>query len=222
MISRTTAFHRKFRPWISGLSACILLLGLVTLMGCAEDTPAESATASPAVTTTSADRDQHIKDLEVQLESLAQQSEAMRREVTSRLDQIDVTREALAVQLSNLKGEVPPVTPPAETAPADEPAPGPAGETSSAETTPLEDLTEGNNPFLRFILLVIIIAAVLFLGRIFFERWGDPEDGDRPPPVETTTDLGKIRFPPGTEVHDDDLEDEPGDPGEDDAGRPGD
>lgn len=175
------------------------------------------------------DQEQHLRDLEVQLESLERQSEAMRREVLSRLDQIDVTREALAVQLMSLRGETAEPVEASSEATAAPAAPSTPAEPEQAAASTASPETAGeapdseNNPFLRFLLLIFILAAIFFLARIFFDRWGDPEDGERPPTVEATTDLGKIRFPPGTEVRPEaDDEIDLGSPDDPDGGRPGD
>jgi len=208
-----------------GARALAVCLG-ATLLACGQ--PAESPAPDSAAVEEAAshkDREQHLHDLEVQLEALKQQSEAMRREVVSRLDQIDVTREALQVQLESLRGETPAPVAPAETAAAEsasettEPATATAAPSGDTASAPDAD----NSPFLRFLLLIFILAAIFFLARIFFDRWGDTEDGERPPTVEATTDLGKIRFPPGTEAHPEEGDEPPaGDPNDADEGRPGD
>ncbi len=204
--------------WLVGLAAFTLACG---------DSPeiTETSVAEVSEAPATGDHEQHLRDLEVQLESLERQSDAMRREVLSRLDQIDITREALSVQLMSLREET--GEPAEEVAVVAPPATSP--ETGTAATPPVAseekaDSTEReHNPFLRFLLLIFILGAIFFLARIFFDRWGDPEDGERPSTVEATTDLGKIRFPPGTEARpEEDQDPELGDPENGDEGRPGD
>lgn len=207
-----------------GLFMLAALLG-AALLACGE--PAGSPgpeVSAPTDVASREEHEQHLRDLEVQLEALKQQSEAMRREVVSRLDQIDVTREALKVQLESLRGE-PTAAPEATAAATAETRPEgtetPATAEAASETASAGDAD--SSPFLRFLLLIFILAAIFFLARIFFDRWGDTEDGERPPPVEATTDLGKIRFPPGTEAHPEEGDEPPtGDPENGDEGRPGD
>lgn len=220
-LKRMAGFPR-LRAAIRGL-AFTLLLALAACGG-----PESAEVQAPEVTETErAARELQIADLEAQVAALARQSESVRREVIARLDQIDATRGALEVQLAALRGEA--VGAPAESTataveppaavPAAEPGAPPAA--AQPETSPSE-----RRPLLRFVLLVFILAAIFFLGRIFFDRWGDPEDGEKPPYVETTTDLGKIRVPPGTQLRRDDVEFSVGnrddDDDEDPEGRPGD
>lgn len=209
------ADNREKTRLVSMGSRVALALALLLVAACGEPAaPAAKQAAQSGAPGTQEETARQIADLEQRIDALTRQSDAMRREMLSRLDQIDVNREALELQLTNLKtgGEVPPVAVAAANAaaePAASAAPSAAQET--AAPAPLTD--EGRiNPFLRFILLIVIIGAILFLSRIFFDRWGDTEDGEGPPEVETTTDLGKIRFPPGTEVHHD-ADDEDGESG---------
>jgi hypothetical protein len=196
----------------------VFFLGLLLISAAACGGSREADSDEAAAAATQAEFEQHLADLQLQIESLARQSEAMRREVLSRLDQIDVTREALEIQLANIKTQPPAAGSEAAEPRAEKSAPVPAGGDAPAEAPPPED--DRANPFLRFLLLVFIVAAMLLLVRVFFERWGDPEDGERPTPTEATTDLGKIRFPPGTEAHPDEGDD--ADAGADDSGRTGD
>jgi hypothetical protein len=225
------------RKWINAARlflAPLVLLGIALMSTACGGDPETSTSVDSVVAQAPAsqDHEQHLRDLEVQLESLERQSEAMRREVLSRLDQIDVTREALSVQLMSLRGETPePAEDAAVTASAAAPVAttvaSPESETvassANASRKPSKAAPAQSNPFLRFLLLIFILAAIFFLARIFFDRWGDPEDGERPPSVEATTDLGKIRFPPGTEAHPEEGDEiELGDPDDSDEGRPGD
>lgn len=222
-----------FSRWTRLLSVALPLMLAAALAACGG--PAEPAAPAPAIAGPSAEQQQHLQDLKLQLEGLDRQSEAIRREMVSRLDQIDVARQALANQIAGLESEwgggsaaappaapaPPSAAPPAPAAPEPAALPGAAPMAPPAAAPPVAPADDGENPFLRFLLLIFILGAIFFLGRIFFERWGDGEDGERPSPVETTTDLGKIRFPPGTEARPD--EDDHGAASDDEnGGRPGD
>lgn len=221
---------------LRALSLAGLLLLSASLIACGDPAEPGIVAPDPQAVARAAEQQQHLQDLTLQMESLERESEAVRREMLSRLDQIDVARAALANQIAGLKVEIGATAPapaamsearPAPPAVAQQAQPAadaaasgadsaapPAAESSAASS-------DDGHPFLRFLLLIFILGAVFFLGRIFFERWGDGEDGDRPPPVETTTDLGKIRFPAGTEVRPGD-EDRGADDDEENGGRPGD
>ncbi len=227
--SDKAAIGRRFRRAAS--LKLILAMGLLVSLGvftlACGDAPetSESSTADVTATPAAGDHQLQLRDLELQLESLERQSDAMRREVLSRLDQIDITREALSVQLMSLREETGgPAEEVAVTAP---PTASPETGTTTAPPIASEEKVDStereHNPFLRFLLLIFILGAIFFLARIFFDRWGDPEDGERPSTVEATTDLGKIRFPPGTEARPEEAQDaELGDPENGDEGRPGD
>lgn len=135
----------------------------------------------------SAETERRISELETQLAHLTLQSEGMRRETTSRLDQIDATKQAMLVQVTNLREELL----------GNRSALPPPPAASEQAAAPVRERTEkGSNAFVRLVLLMVIFVAIAFIARIFFGRWGVTEDGEPAGHEAGMTNLGRIRVPP--------------------------
>lgn len=155
------------------LLALPVVCGAVSFTSCGGSDEVSDPISLPAAPPTDVDR--HLSDLEIQVQMLEQQSRSMRRELESRLDQIDATRQGLGRQLENLKSRLDAsaatrtVAAPAATRSQEPPA--------VPETAPPREPMKSSWLF-RLILLIVIIIPLFFMARLFFGRWGVDEDGE--------------------------------------------
>lgn len=152
-------------------ASCLFIaaLALALAAGCGEDP--KTATATTPEAHPGHDTERRVAEIEKNLANLDAQAQTLRAETQTRLNEIDATRQALASQVAllrtelNLPGKAIGAAKPTAAKPQDE----------AAKSAP--EVSRGPGWFLRLILLVIIVGAIIFIGRIVFNRWGpDAED----------------------------------------------
>lgn len=169
-----SVIQRSARPLLRLLLLALpVVCAAVSFSSCGGSEEVSDPISLPAAPPTNVER--HLSDLEIQVQMLEQQSRSMRRELESRLDQIDATRQSLARQVGNLKDQLgAPATTRTGAAPAATRSQQPSAPPESR--APREPM---NSSWLfRLILLIIIIIPLFFMARLFFGRWGVDEDGE--------------------------------------------
>lgn len=183
--------QRPHGPRFGPILVFALCAGFASWRGAAraaDPTPAAGGPATPAATAAAAaDAAKDAKlivsfeKLEKRIDEMELEGRELQGQFKERMERIEAARRAAAAQAADLRREL--GLPKRENGLL-----GPGGVSGALRRS---------NFWVGLVLVVVIVAAILFILRIFFGRWG--EDEDYSPYIEKENELGSVKYPAAVE-----------------------